>query len=574
MLGYLSIRNLALIDNITIEFGDGLNILTGETGAGKSIIIDAVGLILGERADKDMIQTGKDFAQIEGVFYLKKPEKVIPFLEQYDIPVQEDGSLLLTRHLSRSGRSICRINGQTVALSVLKELGQKLVDIHGQHQHQSLLNPDYHIEILDRLGGELIAGCKHKVSSLYTRWRTILNDIDMISRSERDSERMKDLLSYQINEIENARLKPGEDDELIQERALLQNSEKINQVINEAYDILYSGSDNGMAVFDQVAIVKERLTQIFSLNDTFAEISHVIDNIYYQIEDVIDKVRSCRDSFDYNPGRLDEIESRLLLINSLKRKYGDTIEEILELQERLKNELLSIETRQDRLEELTRQEKEIYSQLVEACTELSHKRRATAKMFEQRVVEQLNQLGMEKTLFQVSISTPDDKTDYASFITSLGFDKIEFIISPNPGEPLKPLAKIISGGEMSRVMLAFKTVLAGIDDIPVLIFDEIDVGISGRIASVVGEKMSSLSQSHQVICVTHLPQIAVMADTHYKIEKQIEESRTRTTVNLLDEKGRQKEIANLIGGSEISEIGLEHAQELINMAKGMKEAIN
>jgi len=574
MLSYLSIHNLALIDNLTIEFGDGLNILTGETGAGKSIIIDAVGLILGERADREMIQTGKDLATIEGMFYLKKPEKIVPILERYGITVQEDGSLLLTRQLSRSGRSICRVNGQAVTLSVLKEIGQQLVDIHGQHQHQSLLNPEYHIEILDRLGGQGVAEFKQRVGVLYTKWKSILNEMDVISRSERDSERMKDLLSYQINEIENARLKPGEDDELVQERTLLQNSEKINQIINEAYDVLYSGSGRGMAVFDQIAVVKERLSQIIGLNDMFAEISREIDNIYYQIEDVIDKIRACRDGFDYNPDRLDEIESRLSLINSLKRKYGDTIEEILELKERLKNELLSIETRQDRLEELARQEKKVYSELVEACIQLSHKRRATARMFEQRVVEQLSQLGMEKTLFEVSISTPDEGTDYASFITSQGFDKVEFTISPNPGEPLKPLAKIISGGEMSRVMLAFKTVLAGIDDIPVLIFDEIDTGISGRIASVVGEKMSSLSHSNQVVCVTHLPQIAVMADIHYKIEKQIEEGHTRTMVYLLDEKGRRNEIAKLIGGAEISQIGLEHAQELIESAREIKEAIN
>jgi DNA repair protein RecN (Recombination protein N) len=574
MLSYLSIRNLALIDNLTIEFGDGLNILTGETGAGKSIIIDAVGLILGERADKEMIQTGKDFARIEGLFYLKKPEKIIPFLERYGIQTQEDGSLLLTRQLSRSGRNICRINGQAVTLSVLKELGQQLVDIHGQHQHQSLLNPEYHIEILDRLGGEPLAGCRQTVNSLYSRWKSILHEIDMISKSERDSERMKDLLSYQINEIENARLKPGEDDELMQERALLQNAEKINQVINEAYDVLYSGAERGMAVFDQVAVVKERLDQISGLNEMFAGISHDIDNIYYQIEDVIDKIRTCRDSFDYNPDRLDDIENRLVLLNSLKRKYGDTIEEILELQKKLKSELLSVETRQDRLEELNRQEKEVYNKLVEACTGLSRMRRATARIFEQRVIEQLSQLGMEKTMFEVAISTPDDSADYASFITSQGFDKIEFTISPNLGEPLKPLARIISGGEMSRVMLAFKTVLAGIDDIPILIFDEIDAGISGRIASVVGEKMSSLSQSHQVVCVTHLPQIAVMADVHYRIEKRVEDNHTHTFVSLLDENERQEEIARLIGGAEISKIGLEHARELIDTAKEMKEAIS
>ena len=582
MLSHLSIQNVALIDRLTIEFCEGFNVLTGETGAGKSIIVDAIGLLLGERADRELIQTGKDHAQVEGLFCLKYPEKVAPILERYGIPVEDDGALVLMRQLSRSGRNVCRINGQMVTLSILREIGQYLVDIHGQHQHQSLLNPDYHIEILDRLGGNAIAVLKEQVGHLYSRWRAIGRQMEDLMKLERDGERMKDLLNYQINEIAAANLRVGEDEELLNERSLLQNAEKIMSVVQEAYDVLYSGSATGAAVFDQLANVRDRFAEIAQFNDAFARIAQDIESVYYQLEDIIDRIRSYRDGFDYEPGRLDEIEARLALIHSLKRKYGYTIEEILKLKEKLEQQLLTIESSQERLEQLKLQEQKIYGELVEACAELSRKRGEVARVFEGQLVSQLKELGMERTSFKVDISSPDTgsldkgqlKESISSRITSDGFDRVEFLISPNPGELLKPLAKIISGGEMSRVMLAFKTVLAEKDDIPTLIFDEIDTGISGRIASVVAEKINQLSHSHQIICITHLPQIAVMADRHYRIEKRVYDGRTVTQVSLLDEPERRMEIAKLIGGAEISNIGLEHAQELIDTARKVKQAIN
>lgn len=582
MLSHLSIQNVALIDNLVIEFCEGFNVLTGETGAGKSIIVDAIGLMLGERADRDLIQTGKDHAQVEGLFCLKHPEKVAPVLEQYGIPMEDDGTLVLMRQLSRSGRNVCRVNGQMVTLSILKEIGQYLVDIHGQHQHQSLLNPDYHIEILDRLGGDAVAVLKQRVGYLYSQWRAIRHEIEELIKLERDGERMKDLLNYQINEIAAANLKTGEDTELLNERSLLQNAEKIMGVVHHAYDALYSGSVTGTSVIDQLAIIRDRFAQIAQYNEDFARIAQDMENIYYQLEDVIDRIRNYRDGFDYDPGRLDEIEARLALINSLKRKYGSTIEEILELKEKLEQQLLTIESGQEKLEELKLQEHQVFSNLIEVCLQLSRKRREVAKAFEGQLVSQLKELGMERTRFAVDISSPDVsgtdedrlKTSVLSRITPQGFDSVEFLISPNPGEPLKPLAKIISGGEMSRVMLAFKTVLAEKDDIPTLIFDEIDTGISGRIGSVVAEKINGLSRSHQVICITHLPQIAVMADKHYRIEKKVYDGRTVTQVHLLDDQERQMEIAKLIGGAEVSHIGLKHAQELIDTARKVKGAIS
>ncbi len=578
MLSHLSIRNLALIDELTIEFEKGLNILTGETGAGKSIIIDAMSLILGVRADRELIQTGKEFAQVEGLFYLEKPEKMALLLEQFGIQPEEDGSLLLMRQLSLSDRNICRINGQTVTLSILREVSRQLVDVHGQHQHQSLLSSERHLEILDRLGGEPLIQYKRKVAQLYEQWRSIHRERDKLLKSERDSERMKDLLTYQINEISAANLRLDEEEEMEKERLLLQNAEKIIQGVHEAYEILYSGGPGCPAVFDQLSHVGDIFAQIAHLDDVFTKVSQNIEEFYYQLEEIIITIRNYKDSFVYQPHRLDEVESRLALIQSLKRKYGETIAEILSLKDELERELLAIENSKERLEHLKQQEEQVYKKLLDACYELSKKRHTLAEVFQQQLIEQLKELGMDKSRFKVAISTPEDHSELTQFkssaITAQGFDQVEFMISPNIGEPLKPLAKIISGGEMSRVMLAFKTILAGIDEIPTLIFDEIDVGISGNIARVVAEKMNIVSCSHQIICVTHLPQIAVMADTHYKIEKNIYHGRTRTTVHRLDNSTRQKEITKLIGGSERSQISLKHAQELLDSAKQFKKNLN
>lgn len=576
MLMHLSVRNIALIDQINIDFSEGLNILTGETGAGKSIIIDAVNLVLGERADRDLIQTGKDYALVEALFDVTNLQQINGLLEEYGIESEEDETLLLMRELSVSGKNVCRINGRIVTLSVLKSVSRHLVDIHGQHQHQSLLSIEQHRELLDMLGGEAIAKTKEEVRHQYNRWKKIQKEIDKISGIGMDGERRKDILTYQINEIESVNLSPGEEEELVSERSKLANGEKIINILNSAYHDLYSGSNTYPSVSDLMARSSSDLMKIAELDTELSELSHRLESLQYQLEDIIFEIRDYRDSFHYDPYRLDEVDKRLDIIRALKRKYGSSISEIFLYLKNIKEELEVLENSQELLDELIKEEEKALSQLLETCGTLSDLRKETAKLFEKELHSQLKELGMDKSSFSVNIERPNDILDTSKIkgrLTAKGYDSVEFMISTNPGEPVKPLSKIISGGEMSRIMLAFKTIFAQVDNIPTLIFDEIDVGIGGRIAHVVGEKMGSIAHSRQVICITHLPQIAAMADIHYKIEKRYIDQHTRTTVRKLDDSKRVEEIANMTGGKNLSKANLEHSIELINMAQEYKSKL-
>lgn len=573
MLMHLSVKNLALIDQINMDFDKGLNILTGETGAGKSIIIDAVNLILGNRADRDLIQTGKDYAFVEAVFDISKHPHIIQILDELGIEMEEDGSLLIVRELSASGKNICRINGRIVTLSILRNLSRYLVDIHGQHEHQSLLRVEQHGELLDMLGGAKIEKSKEKVREIYNLWRQIHRKIKKLSHLGTDGERRKDILQYQINEIESANLREGEEEELTRERDRLINAEKIINIVNSAYQDIYSGSGNFHSAFDLIGRCASQLKEIADIEPSLDSLSQRIEEIFYQLEDIAFELRNYRDEFEHDPYRLDEIEKRLETIRDLKRKYGPNLSDIFSYLKEIKEELETLENSQEILDKLLKQEEEIYNQLLEACHILSNQRKETAKIFEEQLIKQLKELGMEKSKFVVNIESIDNVSDSFEIrdrLTPNGYDIIEFMISTNPGEPVKPLSKIISGGEMSRIMLAFKTILAQVDNIPTLIFDEIDVGISGRIAHVVGEKMGNISRSRQVICVTHLPQIAAMADNHYKIKKLYVGEYTRTMASKLDKRQRQEEIARMTGGRTLSKANMEHASELIRMAQEYK----
>ena len=549
MLMHLSVRNIALIDQINIDFSEGLNILTGETGAGKSIIIDAVNLVLGERADRDLIQTGKDYALVEALFDVTNLQQINGLLEEYGIESEEDETLLLMRELSVSGKNVCRINGRIVTLSVLKSVSRHLVDIHGQHQHQSLLSIEQHRELLDMLGGEAIAKTKEEVRHLYNRWKKIQKEIDKISGIGMDGERRKDILTYQINEIESVNLSPEK------KRNWLVNDlnwqmEKKSLIYLTQLIMIYTGSNTYPSVSDLMARSSSDLMKIAELDTELSELSHRLESLQYQLEDIIFEIRDYRDSFHYDPYRLDEVDKRLDIIRALKRKYGSSISEIFLYLKNIKEELEVLENSQELLDELIKEEEKALSQLLETCGTLSDLRKETAKIFEKELLSQLKELGMDKSSFSVNIERPDDILDTSKIkgrLTAKGYDSVEFMISTNPGEPVKPLSKIISGGEMSRIMLAFKTIFAQVDNIPTLIFDEIDVGIGGRIAHVVGEKMGSIAHSRQVICITHLPQIAAMADIHYKIEKRYIDQHTRTTVRKLDDSKRVEEIANMTG---------------------------
>lgn len=563
MLSHLQIKNIALIDQVTIEFDEGLNIITGETGTGKSIVIDSMNLLLGERADRNLIRVGEETAYVEGIFNLEDIEKVSPILDSYGI-VADDGVLIVARELSATGKNICRINGRAVTLSALKKVTKHLIDIHGQHEHQSLLSIESHKIFLDSFGGKYIENTKRQVSDCYRELKKIQRKIDKIGGSDRNGRVRRDYIKYQLNEIIEANLMEDEDEELIHERAKLQNAEQIMEGIVNAYNLLYSGWSSMPSIYDGLGNICSELSNLSTLDKSLVELSDRFNNIYYELGDSIEQLRNYKDSFYFDENRLDEIERRLNVINDLKRKYGTTIEEIIKYGQELEEELEQIENNSQILNELKEKEELMLKQLYSMCENLSTKRRKVADEFESQLLQQLSDLGMDQTKFSVEIKS--DKNN----ISSDGFDEIEFLISPNPGEPLKPLAKIASGGEMARIMLAFKTILADVDNIPTLIFDEIDVGISGRIAQIVAQKMAIISSSHQLICVTHLPQIAAMADRHFSIEKYTDEKRTYTTARVLHEGERQMELAKMLGDARLSKLSLDHALELISNSNAYK----
>ncbi len=582
MIHEISIRNIALIDDLTISFEKGFNVLTGETGAGKSILIDSVNLALGERADRELIQTGKDHARVELLFSMVTG-KANEILKSYGIEPESDGTMLLMRELTVQGRNICRINGHSVTLSMLRSVSRHLVDVHGQHQHQSLLSAESHIDYLDRLGGDELASQKEDFQKAWHSWKLIQKEINKIINRNKDGETRKDFLKYQIDEIEQASLKPGEEEELRKEREVLIHAEKIIQAVTDAYQQLYSGENVAPSITDQLGKVLDQLHTVEAFDESLGPVLPPLENIQYSLEDVILNLRAYKERFEFDPLRLENIETRLGEIQDVKRKYHGTAEEVLERKKQMESELEEIEESHGRLESLQKNYQSTYQTVLAKCRKLSHTRMRCAKFLESGLARQLADLNMEKTQFRVSFTTPDPTslatpdptslvTPDAADITENGYDKVEFQISTNPGEPLKPLAKIVSGGEMSRVMLAFKTILGDLDEIPTMIFDEIDVGIGGRTAQSVAEKIRAISKSRQVICVTHLPQIASMADGHYVIEKKVTGNHTRTLVSRLGPEDRKKEIARMIGGSSLTPLSLQHAGELIESASQPKNS--
>ena len=575
MIREISIRNIALIDELTISFDEGFNVLTGETGAGKSIIIDSVNLALGERADRGLIQTGKDYARVEILFSLTGNQRIHDILSSFEISPEEDDSLLLMRELTTQGRNLCKVNGRLVTLSMLREISQHLVDLHGQHQHQSLLAPESHIVFLARLGGRDLENLKNELAHTWSSWQAIKKEISKIRGWNQNSERRKDILRYQIEEIENAALQPEEEDSLRKERAILTHAEKISNTVNDAYLALYTGKPQFSPVLDNLAGTVSQLQSIQGIDGALDSIIDRLENLQYTLEDCIHELRAYRDGFDYDPGRLERLDSRLDIILAMKRKYGETVDDVLKLKADMECEMDALENSQERLESLLAEYHKLYKVILKQCRALSSSRKKWARFLEQELANELNDLNMSKTLFEVSLSTPDHPTAENAEITGItenGYDAVEFLISPNPGEPLKPLAKIISGGEMSRVMLAIKTILGDLDEIPTMIFDEIDVGISGGTAQKTAEKIGSIAANRQVICVSHLPQIAAMADCHFVIKKDVSDDHTRTSVLRLNKSERRKEIARMIGGASLTPLSLEHAGELIESALNQKNA--
>lgn len=569
MLIQLDIQNVALIDRINIELGNGLNLLTGETGAGKSIIIDSINAILGERISKDIIRTGKDRALVEAVFQIDN-QRFFDIFVQMGMEPEDDGTLILSREINQSGKNICRINGKMATVSMLKSFGERIIDIHGQYDNQSLLRVENHLLLLDSFGGEEISKLLYKYTGLLEEYRQTKAKLKDISGDIGERERKTDLLKFQIDEIRKARLKKNEEEDLNKQRSLLVNSEKVAKSLTSAYGLLFSGNNKNSS-YDITNEAIAELNSISKLDERFESLVKRLQDVSYQLDDIIEDIRKEKDDTEYNPELLEEIEERLDLLYKLKRKYGSSTAEVLEYCGKAEVQLEEINKSEETVARLQKRLSQLDSELLEAAAKLNGLREVSARILEEKIGEQLDELEMKKARFKVDIQFDrSTETGGERKYSQHGLDRVEFLISPNAGEPLKPLARIASGGEMSRIMLAVKTILADVDDIPTLIFDEIDIGISGKASQRVGEKLSFISKNHQVLCVTHLAQIACMADRHYLIEKVEEQDTTRTFVRKLEGGEIKNELARLLGGSASSEASVRYAREMLENARKHK----
>jgi DNA repair protein RecN (Recombination protein N) len=572
MLTELHIQNFAIIDKLDLRFGPGLIILTGETGAGKSIILDAVVMLIGGKADTTFVRTDSDAAFVEGVFQLKGPEKeaVHEVLKREEL-LDDPDYLTLMREVRKEGRSVARVNGRTVNVGLLKELGALLVDIHGQAEHLSLLDPKAHLGLLDRYA---------EVSKPLTEYRqtyhALLNlrrELGELRKAQSDADRRTEMLTYQVEEIEAARLKPGEDEELRKERDRLANAESLAQNAQEALAVLDEGSPETPAATDLVGQAAQALAALAKIDAGQAELANQAELMLDTISDVIHNLRDYLEEIEFNPKRLDDVEERLDLIHSLTRKYGGSIPAVIAYGEDAQKQLETITGAADRIVELEMQEAKLLEKLSKQGTTLSEKRKSAAAEMGKGIESELDDLRMASAQFGVDFRTkPEpngiplaDGTRIA--FDQNGFDRVEFLVAPNPGEGLKPLAKIASGGETSRLMLGLKNVMARADEVPSLIFDEIDQGIGGRVGMVVGQKLWNLSRTHQVFCVTHLPQLAVFGDQHYQVQKLVDKGRTLTRVEPLDGESRLLELSQMLG--EVGESTIRSAHELMQTARQM-----
>jgi DNA repair protein RecN (Recombination protein N) len=561
MLRELTIRNLAVIENVSVTFHPGFQVLTGETGAGKSIVIDALALTAGGRGSAEMIRHGCDRADIEALFDLPKQHPVWETLQRLGIEADPEENLLIRRELLAHGKSSARINGQGVTLTMLKEIGEHLVNIHGQHEHQSLLRTERHLEWLDSFAAEEISEDKSAYRKLYQQYQAITRERRELEEKSRQGMQMLDLYHFQVEEIEAAKLKPGEDESLADERRKLSHAEKLSDAVTEAYDLLYG--NKGLAALSRALT---RLQDIVKVDPVVLQpLVEQLQSAYYGVEDSAFQLRDYKETIEFNPQRLARIEQRLDLLHGLKRKYGETTEEILNYQIKIKLEAEQLENRDELLQQLTEQEEAIHNELVNKAEKLSSVRRAASRVLARQIEQELAHLQMERSVFEVKLGK--------ATLTISGADSAEFVLSTNPGEPPKPLAKIASGGEMSRVMLALKAIFARIDEIPVLVFDEVDTGVSGRAAQSVAEKLSLLSGHCQVFAITHLPQVACMADHQYEIRKQVTgHDRTQTSITELQPAQRVEELARMLGGVEVTEKTRHHAQEMLTLAQRQKNA--
>ena len=547
MLSLLHIENIAVIECADISFDRGFNVLTGETGAGKSIVIDAISAILGERAYRDMIRTGTTKASVRAVF------TDVPELSWFsDNGVEYDPETVIQREIHLDGKNVCRVNGSLVSVTILRKLGIQLINIHGQHDSASLFDEDNHLSFLDAFADN--EALREEYSEKYEAVAKLRREIDRISMDEGEKLRRMETLRYQIKEIEKAELESGEDDALEARRKILQNAEKLSDGMEEAVECLYGGEDSDGAA-GLLSQAEHALARLSRFTEAYAAIHEKIADLMYQVQDAAEEVRDARDDLSYSADELEQIEARLDKIHRLRRKYGASCDDILSYLEKAKKELDEIEFADDHLERLKKKLKKAEKEAWDGAKRLRENRRDTAVSMSDRILTELAQLDMPRVRFEVQFTELD--------LTANGADSVAFYMSANAGEALKPMSKVASGGELARIMLAMKNVLAEKDQVNTLIFDEVDTGVSGRAAQKVAEKLRSVALHKQVLCVTHLPQLAALANTHLLIAKSERDGRTYTSVTPLDMEGRKRELARIIGGTNITETTLKSAEEML-----------
>ncbi|WP_416149567.1 DNA repair protein RecN [Salipaludibacillus sp. HK11] len=575
MLMELSIRNFAIIDEITVPFEEGLTVLTGETGAGKSIIIDAIGLLIGGRGSVDYVRHGSKRAEIEGLFSVEgngMSKELSKLLRDLGISIDEEETVVLRREITTQGKSICRINDKLSTLAVLREVGQLLVDIHGQHEHQKLLQTDKHLLFLDRFAESTLQKTKAEYEKLYQQFIKKREQLVQLTDSDQQMAQRLDLIQYQFQEIVEAELKPNEDEELSEERKKLANSEDLHKTVHGAYESLY-GDNKGL---EWVMAAMNQIEEAATMDPSLHKLHETIANSYFLLEESSFSLRDYYEQIEFDPERLNTIEARLSEMSQLKRKYGESVNEILEYATTIEEEIDTLTNREQRFMQWEQELEALAKDLYVEASHLTKLRKLQAKKLISAIQKQLDDLYMKDTIFDVDF---DEKkqTDLtvnqiikSSPFKKTGIDYISFMVATNKGEPLKPLAKVASGGEISRMILALKSILARHEGVTSLIFDEVDTGVSGRVAQAIAEKIHHISLGSQVLCITHLPQVAAMADTHLLISKDEKKGRTRTKARPLSVDEKTEEISRMISGVEITDLTRQHATELIEQAQQMK----
>ncbi len=561
MLIQLSISNFAIIKHLEITLGPGLNILSGETGAGKSIIINAMNLILGGRASADLIRSGCKEAEVEALFTF--PEN--PFLKDMlsGLGFTFEGELLIKRTIFREGRNRIFINGSMATLQILSRLGAVLISISGQHEHQFLLKPDNHLYVLDIFGG--LSDERHNLEEVFGRYQSLEKAVYRLEKAIGETAEKQDLTGFQIQEIERAEIAAGEDEALAEEKGRLQHAEELLEIVTEGYQSLYERHDSALSSMSQCI---KRLEKGGEIAPALGTIRDSLVDIEVRLEDASFMLRDYQKTINLDPIRLEEVVERLELLNRLKRKYGPTLEDVFRFRDKLASRMYNLDEKREKLDQLTKERQALGAEALERARELSGKRKKAAGVLEKAVEKELRLLHMEKTRFKVRFDLERDGPDEPAGgglerMGAHGFDYVEFMMSPNVGEELRPLAKIASGGELSRIILAVKTILARTASVETIIFDEVDSGISGATAEVVGEKLLTLAEYHQLLCITHLPQIATQGHVHFLVSKDVSGGRTHTTISKLTPEERVREIARLLGGREITQRAVDHAKEML-----------